>query len=149
MLAGLAAKLLELPGARLPVEATYEERALYTIAGVIEVAGDTFEPGQSLVLRPGDPIVVRASVDARFMLFGGAPMEGPRYIWWNFVSSRPERIAPRKNGRKAASTPYRVTRKTSSRCRRDKTSRSVRPAVFSIHSVTERHSPHSFSRLTP
>jgi len=84
-------------GARLPVEATYEERALYTIAGTIEVAGDAFEPGRLLVLRPGDPITVTAaSGDARFMLFGGAPMEGPRYIWWNFVSSRPERIAAAK-----------------------------------------------------
>ena len=84
-------------GARVPVEATYEERALYTIAGTIEVAGDAFEPGRLLVLRPGDPITVTAtSGDARFMLFGGAPMEGPRYIWWNFVSSRPERIEAAK-----------------------------------------------------
>jgi hypothetical protein len=84
------------PGARMPIDATYEERALYTIAGRIEVAGDMFEPGQLLVLRPGDPITVTAETSARFMLFGGAPMEGPRYIWWNFVSSRPERIAAAK-----------------------------------------------------
>ena len=83
-------------GTRIPVEATYEERALYTIAGTIEVAGDAFEPGQLLVLRPGDAITVTATSDAQFMLFGGAPMEGPRYIWWNFVSSRPERIAAAK-----------------------------------------------------
>jgi redox-sensitive bicupin YhaK (pirin superfamily) len=83
-------------GARVPVEATYEERALYTVAGTIEVAGDAFEPGQLLVLRPGDAITVKAASDAQFMLFGGAPMEGPRYIWWNFVSSRPERIAAAK-----------------------------------------------------
>lgn len=83
-------------GARLPIEPTYEERALYTIAGAIEVAGDAFEPGQLLVLRPGDPIVVQARTEARFMLFGGAPMGGPRYIWWNFVSSRPERIEQAK-----------------------------------------------------
>jgi redox-sensitive bicupin YhaK (pirin superfamily) len=83
-------------GTRIPVEAAYEERALYTIAGTIEVAGDAFEPGQLLVLRPGDAITVTATSDAQFMLFGGAPMEGPRYIWWNFVSSRPERIAAAK-----------------------------------------------------
>ena len=83
-------------GARAPVEATHEERALYTVAGTIEVAGDAFEPGQLLVLRPGDAITATAASDARFMLFGGAPMEGPRYIWWNFVSSRPERIAAAK-----------------------------------------------------
>ena len=84
------------PGARLPLDPTHEERALYTIAGTIEVAGDRFEPGQLLVLKPGDPIAVRAATDAQFMLFGGAPMEGPRYIWWNFVSSRPERIEQAK-----------------------------------------------------
>ena len=79
-------------GAKAPIEPGADERALYTIAGTIEVAGDAFEPGQLLVLRPGDPITVAARTDARFMLFGGAPMEGPRWIWWNFVSSRPERI---------------------------------------------------------
>ena len=83
-------------GARAPVDAAYEERALYTVAGTIEVAGDAFGPGQLLVLRPGDAIAVATVSDARFMLFGGAPMEGPRYIWWNFVSSRPERIAAAK-----------------------------------------------------
>ncbi|MGA0532434.1 pirin family protein [Hansschlegelia sp. KR7-227] len=79
-------------GRRAPIEAVYEERALYTIDGVIEIAGDAFEAGRLLILRPGDAVAVRARSDARFMLFGGEPMEGPRYIWWNFVSSRPERI---------------------------------------------------------
>ena len=83
-------------GATAPIEANAEERALYTISGTIEIAGDTFEPGQLLVLRPGDAHAVRAASDARFMLFGGAPMEGPRFIWWNFVSSRPERIEQAK-----------------------------------------------------
>jgi redox-sensitive bicupin YhaK (pirin superfamily) len=83
-------------GARLPIDRDYEERALYTISGTIDVAGDSFGPGQLLVLRPGDTLAVTASTAARFMLFGGAPMEGPRYIWWNFVSSRPERIAAAK-----------------------------------------------------
>ena len=86
------------PGAAVPIDPTYEERALYTIAGMIEVAGDTFNPGQLLVLRPGDAITVRnpGAGGARFMLFGGAPMGGPRWIWWNFVSSRPERIEQAK-----------------------------------------------------
>ena len=83
-------------GARVLIEPAYEERALYTVTGEIEVAGDRFEPGQLLVLRPGDAVTVTATSSARFMLFGGAPMDGPRYIWWNFVSSRPERIAAAK-----------------------------------------------------
>ena len=44
------------------------------------------------MFRPGDRITVQAASAARFMLLGGAPMEAPRYIWWNFVSSRKERI---------------------------------------------------------
>jgi redox-sensitive bicupin YhaK (pirin superfamily) len=83
-------------GRSMPIDPSYEERALYTISGEIEVAGDVFGPAQLLVLRPGDPITVKAGSDARFMLFGGAPMEGPRYIWWNFVSSRIERIEAAK-----------------------------------------------------
>ena len=58
--------------------------------GVVEIAGDRFGPGQLLVFRPGDRITVRAVEPARFMLLGGDPMDGPRHIWWNFVSSRPE-----------------------------------------------------------
>ena len=97
----LYADVILAPGARAPIEPNAEERALYTIEGSIEIAGDTFEPGQLLVLRPGDTITATARDDgtgrgARFMLFGGAPMDGPRWIWWNFVSSRRERIEQAK-----------------------------------------------------
>ena len=83
-------------GRTIPIDPTTEERALYTISGAIEIAGDRFEPGQLLILRPSDDITVLAVETSRFMLFGGAPMEGPRYIWWNFVSSRLERIEQAK-----------------------------------------------------
>ena len=83
-------------GRDAPIDAGTEERAIYVISGRIEIAGDTFEPGQLLVLRPGDTHHVRALDPARFMLFGGATMGGPRYIWWNFVSSRRERIEAAK-----------------------------------------------------
>ncbi|MBV9970913.1 MAG: pirin family protein, partial [Xanthobacteraceae bacterium] len=84
------------PDAALPIDATHEERGLYIVSGNVEIAGDRFGPGQLLVLRPGDPITVRAATPARFLLLGGAPMDGPRYIWWNFVSSRKERIEQAK-----------------------------------------------------
>lgn len=83
-------------GARLTIEPSVPERALYTISGEIELGGDVFTPAQLLVLRPGDRIDIRAISDARVMLFGGEPMEGPRWIWWNFVSSRKERIEQAK-----------------------------------------------------
>jgi len=89
-------------GASVPFDSTYEERGLYTVSGTIEIAGDRFGPGQLLVFKPGDRITVRAIEGARFMLLGGEPMDGPRYIWWNFVSSRPERIEQAKADWKAA-----------------------------------------------
>ncbi|WP_186400582.1 pirin family protein [Stappia sp. P2PMeth1] len=82
------------PGSSMPIDAGHEERALYTVGGTIEIAGESFEDGQLLVFRPGDAITVRAtgSVPARFLVLGGEPMDGPRHIWWNFVSSSKERI---------------------------------------------------------
>jgi redox-sensitive bicupin YhaK (pirin superfamily) len=82
------------PGAALPVDEAHEERAIYTVTGGVEIGGDRFPAGQLLVLRSGDAVTVRNVGDetARFVLVGGETMDGPRYIWWNFVSSRPERI---------------------------------------------------------
>jgi len=86
------------PGASIPLDARHEERALYTIAGEVDIGSVRHGPGALLVLRPGDPITVRSSgrEPARFVLVGGATMDGPRYIWWNFVSSRKERIEQAK-----------------------------------------------------
>jgi redox-sensitive bicupin YhaK (pirin superfamily) len=86
------------PGAAIPVDAAHEERALYTVSGEVEIAGERFGPGQLLVLRPGDAITVcnAGQEPARFALVGGETMDGPRHIWWNFVSSRPERIEQAK-----------------------------------------------------
>jgi redox-sensitive bicupin YhaK (pirin superfamily) len=83
-------------GASLPFDPTCEERAIYTVAGEIGIAGDRFGPGQLLVFRPGDRITVRAETPARLMLLGGAPVDGLRHIWWNFVSSRRERVEQAK-----------------------------------------------------
>ncbi len=83
-------------GSSVPIDAVHVERALYLYEGEIEIAGDTFEAGRLLVLKPGDPITVRARSAARFVLVGGEPMDGPRYIWWNFVSSSKERIESAK-----------------------------------------------------
>jgi redox-sensitive bicupin YhaK (pirin superfamily) len=89
-------------GAAIPFDAIYEERGLYTVSGEIEIAGDRFGPGQLLIFRPGDRITLRAVTDARLMLLGGDPMDGPRHIWWNFVSSRRDRIEQAKADWKAA-----------------------------------------------
>jgi redox-sensitive bicupin YhaK (pirin superfamily) len=83
-------------GAVLPIDAETEERAVYLISGEVDIAGDRFAAGRLLVFRPGDPITLTAVSDARLVLLGGASMDGPRHIWWNFVSSRKERIEQAK-----------------------------------------------------
>jgi redox-sensitive bicupin YhaK (pirin superfamily) len=88
----LFAEAVMAPGAVLPLDSDYDERAIYIVAGKIDIAGDEFGPGQLLVFRPGDRISVLAVTQARLMILGGEPMDGPRHIWWNFVSSRKERI---------------------------------------------------------
>ena len=78
-----------------------EERAIYVVEGEVEIAGETFEGPRLLVFHPGNQITVRATRPARLMFLGGAALEGPRYIWWNFVSSRRERSSkPKKIGRR-------------------------------------------------
>jgi redox-sensitive bicupin YhaK (pirin superfamily) len=79
-------------GTALPLPAEHEERAVYVVAGAVGVAGDRFPAGQLLVFRPDDGITLAAREPARLLLLGGEPMDGPRHIWWNFVSSRKDRI---------------------------------------------------------
>lgn len=84
------------PGAILPLDPDYDERAIYIISGEVDIAGDTFGAGRLLVFKPGDRISVMALSNARLALIGGEPMDGPRHIWWNFVSSSSERIRAAK-----------------------------------------------------
>ena len=83
-------------GASAPLDADHEERAIYVAEGEVDIAGDKFAAPRLLVFRPGDRITVKATRPARLMFLGGAALEGPRYVWWNFVSSRRERIEQAK-----------------------------------------------------
>ena len=83
-------------GATLPFDPDHDERALYVVDGVVDISGDRFEAGQLLVFKAGDRITVKAATDTHFVILGGAPMDGPRHIWWNFVSSRQDRIEQAK-----------------------------------------------------
>jgi redox-sensitive bicupin YhaK (pirin superfamily) len=89
------------PGAVLPLDPDYDERALFIASGEIDIAGETFAAGRLLVFRPGDRISILAVSQARLMLVGGEPMDGPRHIWWNFVSSSKDRIDAAKADWKA------------------------------------------------
>jgi redox-sensitive bicupin YhaK (pirin superfamily) len=84
-------------GMSVPLDADHEERAIYIVDGEIEIAGERYEAPQLLVFRPGDRITVRATKPARMMFLGGDALEGPRHIWWNFVSSSKERIEQAKD----------------------------------------------------
>ena len=83
-------------GSALPLDPAYDERAVYITAGLLDIAGDRFDAGRLLVFRPGDRITLVAMTDARIVIVGGEPMDGPRHIWWNFVSSSKDRIAAAK-----------------------------------------------------
>jgi redox-sensitive bicupin YhaK (pirin superfamily) len=97
----LYAEAVLAPGAVLPFDGIYDERAVYIASGEIDIAGDRFEAGRLLVFRPGDRISILALTQARLMVLGGEPMDGPRHIWWNFVSSSRDRIAAAKSDWKA------------------------------------------------
>ena len=92
----LYAEAVLAPGAVLPLDPDYDERAVYIASGEIDIAGQRFEAGRLLVFRPGDRISILALSNARVMLLGGEPMDGPRHIWWNFVSSSRDRIEAAK-----------------------------------------------------
>jgi redox-sensitive bicupin YhaK (pirin superfamily) len=71
----------------------HEERGVYVVCGDVEVAGTTLAEHHFAVLPESGPVRVRARSVARVMLLGGSPLEGDRYIWWNFVASSRELIA--------------------------------------------------------
>ena len=90
------------PGARLPLPDDHEDRGVYVLHGELTVGGQTYPTGQMLVFRPGDGISVRAGAEgARLLVLGGDTMDGPRFIWWNFVASSRERIAAAKEAWRA------------------------------------------------
>jgi redox-sensitive bicupin YhaK (pirin superfamily) len=86
------------PGARYQLKGEHVERAIYVVAGAIEVAGQTggFATGELVVFKPGAEIIVHAPQGARLMLIGGEPFPERRHIFWNFVSSREDRIEQAK-----------------------------------------------------
>jgi redox-sensitive bicupin YhaK (pirin superfamily) len=90
------------PGAAIPLPEDHEDRGVYVMAGEVEIAGDVFPAGRMMVFRPSDRLGLRAGPQgARVMLLGGATMDGPRHIWWNFVASSKERIEAAKEAWRA------------------------------------------------
>lgn len=87
-------------GARFGLPTGHSERAIYVVKGSVEVSGRTYSMGQMLVFTKGVDPVILAKEQTTLMLLGGEPL-GERFIWWNFVSSRKERIEQAKADWKA------------------------------------------------
>ena len=82
-------------GAIFALPKEHPERGFYIVKGSVEVSGITYNEGKMLVFNKGvDPAII-AKEDTTLMLLGGEPL-GERFIWWNFVSSRKERIEQAK-----------------------------------------------------
>jgi redox-sensitive bicupin YhaK (pirin superfamily) len=80
-----------------------EEQAVYVAEGKVEIAGSEFSAGTLVVLKPQQAAMITAKMQSRCMLLGGDAVDGPRHLWWNFVSSSMERMEQAKeawrNGR--------------------------------------------------
>lgn len=83
--------------AELPIEAEAAERALYVLEGQAQLDGADLPEKHLVVLDRGARHVLRAKTPLKAMLFGGEPLDGPRHMWWNFVSSSKERIEQAKH----------------------------------------------------
>jgi len=89
------------PGAALMIDHPADERALYLIEGDATVDGNQLLPMHLTLLAPGHLPLLTSHAGARLMLCGGAPMDGERHVWWNFVSSRRDRINEAKRAWRA------------------------------------------------
>ncbi|MHC9086669.1 pirin family protein [Luteimonas sp. RIT-PG2_3] len=84
------------PDAETVIAPSHPERALYILDGEAQLDGVDVPNRHLLVLDPGSPAILRAKTPLKAMLFGGEPLDGPRHLWWNFVSSSKERIEQAK-----------------------------------------------------
>jgi redox-sensitive bicupin YhaK (pirin superfamily) len=87
---------VEMPkGCRLPLPEDAEQRAIYLLSGRLQIEETDLPSRCMTVFEPGGEVRVVAQEDSRIAMIGGAPL-GKRYMWWNFVSSRRERIEQAK-----------------------------------------------------
>ena len=84
------------PGAELALDDSHPERALYVLDGEAQLDGADIPAMHLVVLDPGTRPRLRARTPVKAMLLGGEPLDGPRHLWWNFVSSSKDRIEQAK-----------------------------------------------------
>ncbi|MBV9905395.1 MAG: pirin family protein [Alphaproteobacteria bacterium] len=79
-------------GAAVELPDEYEERGAMVVGGTVEAGGATHGDGAMILFDKGERATLTARGDARVMLLGGAPLDGERHVWWNFVASSKDRI---------------------------------------------------------
>jgi redox-sensitive bicupin YhaK (pirin superfamily) len=79
-------------GKGIAIPSDPDERAVYIVEGALEIDEKTYEAGELLVFPIGVDVRLRAAPGARIVVFGGPALDAPRFVWWNFVSSRKSRI---------------------------------------------------------
>jgi redox-sensitive bicupin YhaK (pirin superfamily) len=95
------ADILLAPGASMPIDAGPDERAVYLAIGEAEIDGMPMAINTLYVLKPGVAMTLRSAGGGRVMLCGGEAFTTERHVWWNFVSSRKDRIQQAKEDWKA------------------------------------------------
>ncbi|HYF59731.1 MAG TPA: pirin family protein [Burkholderiaceae bacterium] len=83
-------------GAELALPGGHAERAVYVVEGAATLDGVPVPAGTLAAVDAADPARLRADADARIAVIGGEPLDGPRFVWWNFVASSRERIEDAK-----------------------------------------------------
>lgn len=84
------------PDAELAIENEHVERALYLLEGQAQLDGADIPEKHLVLLEPRSRPILRALTPIKAMLLGGEPLDAPRHMWWNFVSSSKERIEQAK-----------------------------------------------------
>src|SRR5262245_30853977 len=92
-------------GAALPLPDEHAQRAAYVVSGAVLCDGRRFDQGAMLVFRADASATVQAEGASRLMLLGGAPLDGERHIWWNFVASSKDKIERAKVAWKTGQFP--------------------------------------------
>lgn len=92
-------------GTSLSLPEEHEQRGVYVLSGALSQRGDPLEARSLAIFKPSGSPTVRAEIDSRVLLIGGAPPDGPRHIEWNFVSSSLERIEQAKREWQAGQFP--------------------------------------------
>ena len=92
-------------GSTIPIDAEADERAVLVAMGQASLDGEPLHTHSLYVLEPGVLLILRADTDCRVMLLGGEAFKTPRHVWWNFVSTSPDRINQAKDDWKADRFP--------------------------------------------